>query len=215
MRAPEITLTSEFGTFIVNFIKYNPWIKSVLEIGSGSGNGSTQCFIVALNNRKGANLICTEPNKEWFLDLVENTKDFSFVKCLNKSTISYDNFLIKTYDDFWNDEYNKYKNDPATHYNGGKAWYDQDAEYIKNTKLGEGVLEDDTEYDCVLIDGCVFTGYSEYLLLKNRTNCIILDDIFEYKTNKIHEELSKDENWSLVSQGNERNGWSCFLKNKK
>ena len=79
MRVPEITRNSVFGTFIRKFIKNNEWIVKVLEIGSGSGNGSTQCFIESLVERKDSVLYCIETNEEWYSDLVENTKEYSFV----------------------------------------------------------------------------------------------------------------------------------------
>ena len=209
MRTPEITQHSEFGSFIVNFIKSNIWIKKVLEIGSGSGNGSTQCFIAGLNGREDASLICVEPHKEWFLDLKQNTKMYKFVKPLNTSTVSYDNFLIKVFDDYWYDEHNSNRDDS---YNIKKIWYEQDLVFFKDIKIGEGAIENSEVYDCVLIDGCEFSGYSEYLLLKERTTCFILDDISSYKCERVHKELLNNNNWQLIAQGNERNSWSCFLK---
>jgi hypothetical protein len=208
MRIPEITLNSQFGSFITTFIKYNNWIKNVIEIGSGSGNGSTQCFIAGLYGRENVNLICIEPKKEWFDDLVENTKFFYFVKPVNISAISYENLLIKTYDDYWFSEFNN-RDDS---YEIKNKWYEQDLSFFKNIKLGEGTIENNKIYDCVFIDGCEFSGYSEYFLLKNRTQCFILDDIYSFKCNRVHKELLENNTWKIVAEGNERNGWSCFIK---
>jgi len=65
-----------------------------------------------------------------------------------------------------------------------------------------------------VIDGSEFSGYSEYLLIKDRTNCIMLDDINETKCSRAHQELSGDDTWELVHTGPERNGFSCFVKIK-
>jgi len=208
MRIPEITLNSQFGSFISNFIFYNTWIKNVVEIGSGSGDGSTQCFIKGLYNRKNASLTCIESNPSWFSDLKENTRDYSFVKCINKSSISYDNLLVKTFEEYLT------QCSKTIEYEYRRKWYDQDILFFKDTKIGEGGIETDEKYDCVLIDGSEFSGYSEYLLIKNRTKCIMLDDINEFKCFRVHEELSSDDNWELVHTGPERNGFSCFVKIK-
>lgn len=201
MRVPEITRNSVFGTFIRKFIKNNEWIVKVLEIGSGSGNGSTQCFIESLVERKDSVLYCIETNEEWYSDLVENTKEYSFVKTFNKSSISYENMLVKKHSDFMKDKQDEYK----------IPWFEEDIKYFKNTKIGEGVIENNETYDCVLIDGSEFSGYSEYLLLKDRVKCILLDDINVFKCSQVHQELLDATNWKLISSGNERNGWSCFI----
>ncbi len=210
MRTPEITINSEFGSFIINFIKYNTWIKKVLEIGSGSGNGSTLCFTVSLSQRKNSSLTCIEAHPEWFADLVENTSFFPFTKQLNKTTVSFDNLLVKTFDDYWNDKWNI--TDPQYSYEFRKTWYEQDLPYFKNTLKGEGAIENNEQYDAVLIDGSEFSGYSEFILLKDRTKCFILDDINCFKCARAHDELLNDNTWELVDQGQERNGWSCFVK---
>jgi len=207
MRIPEITVYSQFGQFIINFIKQNDWIKKVLEIGSGSGNGSTQCFIEGLRTKQNVNLTCVEPNEEWFLDLKENTKNYNFINLINKSSISYENLLIKKYDDYWNSEYSE-----KDSYEYRIPWFEYDINHFKKINIGEGALETNEIYDLVLIDGSEFSGYSEYLLIKDRTKCIMLDDVNVFKCKQINKELKNSKNWKLIAEGNERNGWSCFIK---
>jgi hypothetical protein len=78
-----------------------------------------------------------------------------------------------------------------------------------------GAIENEETYDCVLIDGSEFLGYSEYNLLKNRTKCFILDDINAFKCINVHNELLNNSDWLLIDKGSERNGWSCFIKKEK
>jgi hypothetical protein len=209
MRQPEITTNSIFGRKIIDFIREYK-IKSVIEIGSGSGNGSTQCFIESLKtNGDDIKLYCFEPQPEWFKDLVENTKQYSWITCYNNSAINYDDFLIKDYyNDFWNSDFNHVKNIENPEYR--KKWYDEDITFFKNEK--ESVLPK-IKAECVLIDGCEFSGYSEYKKLNSSVNYIILDDCFSaFKTKQIYLELIENENWILLDKGIERNGWSIFKK---
>lgn len=209
MRTPEITINSNFGKTIIKYIKDNK-IESIIEIGSGSGNGSTQCFIEALkDNKNNIKLYCFEPNPEWFKDLIENTKKYPWIICYNNSAINYEDFLVKDYySDFWNSEFNHVKGIETPEYR--KKWYDDDVSFFKKEK--ESILPK-LNAQCVLIDGCEFSGYSEYKKLNSNIENIILDDCFgAFKTKQVYFELLKSENWSLVEQGVERNGWAIFKR---
>lgn len=201
MRAPEITKNSQFGNIIMNVITTFR-IKSVIEIGSGSGNGSTQCFIEALlRNGDRIKLYCFEPQAGWYVDLVNNTKQYDWIKCFNNSAISFDDFLIKDFNkDFLE---NKFARGEA------ESWYLQDLPFFQKEKVS---ILPSIEAECALIDGSAFSGYSEYKKLHPSVKWIMLDDIFYFKCNEVYDELKNNQYVTLIAEGNERNGWAIFKR---
>ena len=224
MRTPEIHYGTNFGKYIVSLIVNNKSIQRVIEIGSGSGNGSTQCLAVALqaNQTENTKLVCMEPT-EYFSDLEKNTENFSFVECHKNTSISYDSFSLKNYEDYISyciehrevlnslkgRELESVREDLESRIN----WYNQDIVHFKGSDTG--VLNNLTEdYDLCLIDGSEFSGYDEFLLVKDRVSIILLDDDNEYKNYKTKLHLSEDNDWICVGHEAERNGWSSWIRRK-
>lgn len=208
MRIPEITLNTNFGQDIVKYLfKFN--IKKAIEIGSGSGNGSTQSFLYYFDNVNDPEkeLHCFEPMVSWFLDLKEITKDRNYCKLYNESAISYHDLLVKDYDnDFYYSEFNKLKN----YYSKDlmKTWYDQDVEFFKQT---EKSILPSIEAEAILIDGCEFSGYSEFKKINESINLIILDDcLTAFKNNQTFHELCQNKQWQVLKVGDERHGYAFF-----
>ena len=224
MRHPEIHYGTKFGKYMVQLITSNKSIQRVIEIGSGSGNGSTQCLAAALavNQTENTKLICMEPT-EYFEDLKKNTEQFSFVECYDKTSISYESFSLKNYDDYVN--YCIQHREVLNSLKGRELesiqeelenrinWYNQDMVHFKG--YTSGVLEDLTEeYDLCLMDGSEFSGYDEFLLVKDRVSIILLDDDNEYKHHRTKLHLRDDDDWICVAEDNERNGWSSWIRRK-
>ena len=68
-------------------------IKTVLEIGSSSGQGSTEAFVTGLReNPNQPMLFCLEISKPRFAELQNSYKDDRFVKCYNVSSVSLEQF---------------------------------------------------------------------------------------------------------------------------
>ena len=207
---PEITINDIFGNTINKVIsKFRP--KSILEIGSGSGLGSTNCIITAIvNNNIKSTLTCMEADINNFKDLVINTKNYEFVNCINQNTLSYNTFLPKCFDtDVWDSEYNKlcYNREVVL------GWYNRDVNIMKDTP--QGYLDTNTtHWDVVLIDGGEFNGYSEYKLLKDKVTIFLLDDVHQaYKCNQIYCELKNDDKWELLfNLPHVRNGAAGFKR---
>jgi len=206
---PEVTLNDEFGKTLYKVIsKFTP--KSILEIGSGSGNGSTKCITKSIiDNNIKTKLTCVEAYNPNFLDLIENTKSYEFVECFNQNTLSYETFLPKDFDkDVWECEYNKLRYTKDVVY----QWYVRDVVMMKETS--NGFLDNMTTefWDIVLIDGGEFNGYSEYSLLKDKTNIFLLDDVHHaYKCNQVYNELLTSDKWELLfNLPHVRNGAAGF-----
>ena len=212
MRTPEITMNTLVGRYIYSTIANNKNIKRVIEIGSGSGNGSTVCIANGLNVHltKDTKFVCMEPVESHYNDLregIENSKA-DWIEHHNNSSISFDKLSIKNYDDYRS---HCLDNQLISELEGRQVWYEEDCEHFK--KCEKGVLESlDGDYDLCLIDGSEFSGYDEFKLIEDRVNMIFLDDIFEYKCQKIVDELHVNDDWVLINIIPERNGFVAFSR---
>lgn len=213
---PEITINDKLGLGIKNTIIKYGYIKC-LEIGSHDGMGSTQCFIegiLPLSFDKDTVLHCLEISPDRFSQLMENTKQYPWIKCFNMSSISLDQFIPKSFDEIWDSPHNHLlEGELSFPKEMVRGWYEEDLEKLKNVK--EGFLTSDFAllgYDMVIIDGSEFTGYSEYQLLKDKVKCFALDDCFTaYKCSQIYYELSRDGEWELLEEDPKlRNGYAIF-----
>jgi hypothetical protein len=189
----EINASDRFGQAIIKTVK-DFSLQNILEIGSWDGTGSTQCFIEALKYCPKPRLTCLEVHVDRFADLKRNVALYPWVLPFNESSISLKSFLHPTFESVWNSPYNRINSTPEI----VSGWYAQDYERLKNTQIG--FLERTHElYDGVLIDGSEFTGYSEFQLLKNRTNVFFLDDYYNaFKTRQVAAELAKDPEWQII-----------------
>lgn len=211
MRAPEIQTNTFFGQDIIKYLSiFN--VKKAIEIGSGSGNGSTQCFLQYFDSLddKNKELHCFEPVESWFKDLQKNIEGRNYCTLYNCSAISYSDLLVKDFDtDFYNSPYNQLKGsyDKSTL----KSWYDLELPYFKES---EHTILSTIKADAVLIDGSEFSGYSEFKQLHPSISLIFLDDcLTAFKTNQVYTELSNSPEWKLIRVNFERNGYAIFRKN--
>jgi len=205
----EINTYDEFGQVIIDTIKkYN--LQTILEIGSWDGTGSTRCFIEGLKKLKSPKLYCIELRKDRFEMLKENTKEYPWIECYNTSTISEKTLSHKNFDEIWDSPYNKLK---ETNKSVVSKWFEDDIKIIKT--FNEGYLDNDKKfYDGVLIDGGEFSGYSEYKLVKDKTNVLFLDDYYSaFKTNQVARELINSPEWEVIAGSKYfRNGYAVFKR---
>ena len=206
---PEVTLSDSLGKAIYRTIR-DYGFTSCLELGAFDGDGSTQVFIKALSNTRHPRLVCLEGKPERFKNLIENTRDYPWVESICGSTLSFDDFSLSDFDkDVWNTPFNKLK----FPYELVKSWWEEDLTFLKN--VPSGYLKSSTEnFDVVLIDSGEFCGYAEFRLIKDRTKCLMLDDVFSaFKNNRVHQELLADKEWKLVYQDPAiRHGASIFVR---
>jgi hypothetical protein len=208
----EIHLNEPFGYEIFQtVIKYN--LLDNLEIGSWDGEGSTSCFVSAMDHLSGAkSLQCIEIIEEKYRVLVDRYKNKDFVKCFLGSSISLSSLIDNNFGTIWNSQFNKI---PQNLYSRDlvKSWFDRDVVTIgKSPSFIESYS--DKVYDSVLIDGGEFTGYSEFVLLKDRTRVFFLDDVHHaFKCNQAYHILLQDSSWSLIcDRPDVRNGFAIFIK---
>lgn len=203
----EINLNEEFGYQIYQtIIKYN--LKNNLEIGSWDGEGSTKCFVEAMKHLSGdKSLYCIEIVEEKIKKLEQLYFNVNFVHPIFNSSVNYDEMLDRDFQEIWNSEYNKIPKLPNQE-KLVKSWFDRDIETLKGIKNSAIKNLADKNWDSVLIDGGEFTGYSEFVLLKDKTKLFFLDDVHSaFKCNRVYEILKKDPSWEMLKENPKiRNG---------
>lgn len=194
-------------------------IKTVLEIGSSSGGGSTEAFVKGMQrNPHKPTLYCMEISKVRFEELQKTYQNEGFVKCYNVSSVALEKYATENeVRDFYyryNSGLNYYPLETVL------GWLKQDNEYLENSANGKsvnGIQQIKTEngidtFDVVLIDGSEFTGAAELDEVYGAT-FILLDDINTFKNYHNHRILLEDNQYQLLEANlNLRNGYSIFKK---
>lgn len=192
-------------------------IKTILEIGSSSGEGSTEAFVRAIRQRPDSSsvkLYCMEISQPRFEKLSAHYKNDFFVKPYRLSSVSTQQFPSP---DFVVNFYQTIKTNlnlyPLEQVIG---WLQQDLNYITQNGLdacGIEIIKTDQgvkQFDMVLIDGSEFTGFAElHLVLGARI--IALDDINAFKNFQSYQELSNNPHYKLIARDVRlRNGFAIF-----
>ncbi len=192
-------------------------IKTVLEIGSSSGGGSTEAFVTGLrDNPNQPQLFCMEVSQPRFAELKQRYEHEKFVKCYNVSSVAIEEFPDRSeVIDFYHNSENDLKKFPLEMVLG---WLQQDIEYVRSAGVSANgirqVKQDNQidDFDLVLIDGSEFTGISELKEVYG-SKFILLDDITTFKNHTNHQQLLADPNYILISENTSvRNGYSVFKR---
>ncbi|ABA19975.1 Glycosyl transferase, group 1 [Trichormus variabilis ATCC 29413] len=215
---PEIK-NDEFYVAIQDIVK-NEEIKTILEIGSSSGEGSTEAFVTGIRqNTNNPILFCMEVSKTRFNELKNRYKNENFVKVYNTSSVPIESFPNEQeVIDFYKNTTNNLKLYPLE---SVLNWLYQDIEYVKECGYSENGIktiknENNIDYfDLVLIDGSEFTGSAELDEVYG-AKYILLDDINTFKNHNNFHKLLKDHNYSIIKYNQEiRNGYAIFRRNNK
>jgi glycosyltransferase involved in cell wall biosynthesis len=204
---PEIKNDAFYFDIIKCVKKYQP--KTIVEIGSADGLGSTQAFIEGIKAgglQRTCSLHCVELITERFWDLIKNTtKAGIHIEYHCGSTVSVDGYMsdekIKTLlSDSYKDKINTWQYPLDTVLNWRK-------EEIK--KIGQ-ITNLPRDIDMVLIDGSPFTGVEE-LKLFDSPKVVMLDDVMDIKNWENYEALKADNRYTLITENLKlRNGYAIF-----
>jgi glycosyltransferase involved in cell wall biosynthesis len=192
-------------------------IKTILEIGSSSGEGSTEAFVTGLReNPHRPSLFCMEVSRARFAELQKKYINDDFVKCYNVSSVALEKFpkqeeIVRFYK----------SNDTNLRFfplNQILGWLKADIEYVQRSGVEQRGIEQIKQenkidfFDVVLIDGSEFTGEAELDDIYG-AKYILLDDIITFKNYQNFYRLLNDDNYSLVKQNQHlRNGYAIFKK---
>jgi len=190
-------------------------IRTVLEIGSSSGSGSTEAFVNGLNNNpNNPHLFCMEISQSRFNALRERYENYSFVNCYHASSVPLESFPTE-------DEIIKFYQTNQTNLNLYPLeqvldWWRQDTEYLKKSGVNSRGIQKIKEennidvFDVVLIDGSEFTGKAELEEIYG-AKFIFLDDINTFKNYENYNKLLSDSKYVLIKQNKQlRNGYAVF-----
>ena len=216
---PEINSNTYSYNFLKNYLK-KVNVKSIIEIGASSGNGTTEALIngVLESNNKDIKIASIEISKTRFEILKNNYKDYKFFTPYNMSSLPISRF--PSYDSVA-----KFISETRIH--GGDVlevlrWLKQDIDYINDNNIQQNGIEkikedlkdylnDEDSFSLAIIDGSEFLGNEEYKELQN-CDGYLLDDIFAYKNYFSHNELLNDKNYKLIYIDKSRGGTSFFTK---
>lgn len=212
---PEIK--NDLFSTVLRMIASNEHVKTILEIGSSSGQGSTEAFVEAIRERQdqdSVRLFCMEVSRERFVNLRKNYADDVFVKCYNMSSVSLSEFPSPG-------EVISFYNSTRTNLNVFPIetvleWLRMDIEYVQTSRLDfNGIQRIKAEngilfFDVVLIDGSEFTGEREFYSVAG-SRIIALDDVNAHKCFNVYQMLKNNASYRLVIEDlNLRNGFAVY-----
>ena len=215
---PEVSNDAFYHALVMCALR--PDIKTILEIGSSSGEGSTEAFVKAIRQRPDRNsvkLFCMEISQARFQKLAATYKSDSFVKASRLSSVRLNQFPTRE------DVVNFYQNTQTNlnlYYSLEMVlgWLEQDLAYIRESGLdtcGVDVIKQEQGidfFDMVLIDGSEFTGNVELSLLLG-AKIIALDDINTFKCYFAYQFLDGNPQYRVIARDiSLRHGFAVFEK---
>jgi FkbM family methyltransferase len=223
---PSTQTTSDYDRLIPPEVKDDPFyrailefsrsakIKTVLEIGSSSGEGSTEAFVRGLReNPHRPTLFCMEVSKPRFEALRARYAGDSFVKPYRVSSVGLNKFPSEAEVTRFYNQYLAGRFHPLPEV---LRWLRQDIEYIRSSAAPENGIrqikhENGIEFfDLVLIDGSEFTGKAELEEVYG-ARFIFLDDINSFKNFENFQRLAADPNYLLrEADRSVRGGYAFF-----
>lgn len=176
----QIQRGTKFGNILYDLCQKNPDIKTVIEIGTWYGAGSTECIISGLNDSKKEQItfITLETNKQMYNVAVDWWKN----KLPSWAQIIHGRIVDLNEMDSHNLGYQ--------HQDEAK-WFEEDKKSLSSCP---NVLDQIPEkIDLLFLDGGEFTTDSEFYKLKDRSKIIILDDTLTRKCKNIRTHVLNNE----------------------
>lgn len=190
-------------------------IRTVLEIGSSNGAGSTRAFVDGLHrNPKRPQLFCLEVSRPRFKELIERYADDPQVKCYNLTSVQLSRFPTEAeVVSFYRARPSQLNRVPLREV---LRWLRQDLWYVGRlgaTQDGIEMIKKENgveAFGMVLIDGSEFSGPAELDEVYG-ADYILLDDIGTFKNLGNFERLLADPAYRLRACNKElRNGYAVF-----
>jgi hypothetical protein len=202
---------------LISTIAANPDVRTILEIGASSGEGSTEALIQGARRNPSQPVIDSiEVSPPRFRALASRHRKVHFLRTHNVSSVSIERFATEEQvRDFHHAVDSPLRSEPLDVVLG---WLRADIETVQKNNLSQdGVRVIKTQagidtFDMVLIDGSEFTGSAELEDVYG-AKFILLDDICTFKNFDNHLRLSNDEDYVLVQKSDRlRNGYAAFRR---
>tara|TARA_B100001250_G_scaffold60781_1_gene47474 strand:- start:361 stop:1038 length:678 start_codon:yes stop_codon:yes gene_type:complete len=176
----QIRINTPPGKLLYKFIE-NTDIKSVLEIGTWNGLGSTTVLYEALKSKGGAfSITSLETDKIAYKNAKKNLKNKKEINLILGRITE-----INELPDPTSIDYIKHGLDPEN-----IEWFYQDIRRYKKTKNIINLL--DSSYDLILFDGGEFSTFAEFEKLFQRSTYFCLDDVYTYKQYEVIQYIDKN-----------------------
>jgi hypothetical protein len=212
--APEI-VNDELAHWLTRLARRED-VKTILEVGSSSGDGSTQAIVNGmLEAGHDQELFCIEMSKVRFDALKARYAALPFVHCFHGSAVPLDDYMDpeEVHEFYFEHPCNIQKYPFPT----VLGWLKQDLEAVKNCSpvpLMGVIFRNSIKGvpDMAVLDGSAFTGYAELQEVYG-AKFIVLDDVNDIKHWKSNEFLNNDLNYSMLrSNMSLRNGYAIFQR---
>ncbi|MEM8639294.1 MAG: hypothetical protein AAGG51_10825 [Cyanobacteria bacterium P01_G01_bin.54] len=206
----------ELYDLIQAIARYEP-VHTLLEIGSFTGQGSTEAFVTGLlKNPHQPHLFCIEAVESLFTQLNQRYRDYPQVHCYCASTVATEDFPTP------DTMRAAYEHLPQTQKHPAietlLAWLEQDRHYLETHALTPHIIPiiqneyQIKQFDVVLIDGSEFTGAIELEQVYG-AHIIILDDINTLKNHDGYQRLMADPDYMRMGYNPTlRNGYATFYR---
>lgn len=193
----------------------DPAVRTILEIGSATGAGSTAALVRGLR-RGRARLFCLEALPERFAELSRRYAGEDRVTCINASSVGLDGVAseaeVRGFHGALTTALSRYPLKEVL------RWRAADVELLESGVVPtDGIQRARTAagvetFDAVLIDGSEFTGRAE-LDLVYEAELLLLDDVNSLKNHFNVQRLLADPAYELVeSDPRLRNGYAVFQR---
>ena len=203
----QIHMNTPFGKCLFDLATVKEF-KTYLEVGTWRGNGTTKCVVNGLAKRESTENVhfySFESNITYYSEAVALYSGLS-LPYLHLIYGKLHSNGIMTKEEI---ESHPLFSEVEHHY---AIWYDKDAIDYETTPLAD-TNQLPTEVDVIILDGGEFSGYADWLALKDKNPKVVcLDDSNIMKNERVYKELSEDPKWELLTGDNDRNGWAIFAK---
>jgi len=193
--------TGKLGQYLLHIAK-DENIKTIIEVGTWNGLGSTRCILEGLKDRdiNEYKFLSFECNPEMYSEAVKNNKE----KLGNNFDIIFGKLVDEELLSSWFDV--------GILTDEQRGWLTQDYNWMKDISNVSEVIPE--HIDFLVLDGGEYSTYLEWNLLKERFLYCALDDTMALKCNKIREEvLSQPNKYEIIDDNTqERNGYLVFKK---
>lgn len=194
-----------------------PEIRTILEIGSSDGSGSTRRILSGLRRKKTpAKLFCLEVSRQRWERLQQRLRGFPGAVAVWSSSVSPGDFLAE-------DEIRRFYTESQTRLNETPLdevfrWRIQDLAYLQEHGVPSNgiarVMQENhvDRFDLVLIDGSAFTGEAELRAVLG-AGIIALDDVNDIKNGRNFLTLNRHPEYRLLAMDLVwRNGFAIFAR---
>jgi hypothetical protein len=208
----QVHLQTPFGSALFSIARDTSY-TTFLEVGTWKGFGTTLCIVEGLlqrikkENTTNIHFYSVESNKTFYNEAVTNWNRIAmpflhlcYGKLHTKGLLSKEEIVAHPL----------FEN-VKTHF---QLWYDQDViDYNQAPFIDPALLP---QIDVLILDGGEFSGYADWQALKTKKPMVVcLDDVFVMKNEAVYKELSSaPEDWTILTENNDRHGWAIFCRKK-